>query len=455
MLLAKWCFQLDGFSYAPFESIANTPTKGDYMEHIIGYETEKRRIEEIADVLKNKEKYQEKGIYIPKGLLLSGPAGVGKTMFAKYLADLSGAKFYAFTPSDGENAQLENAAKLKMLFEEASKNTPSIIFVDELDSYLPDYYYKSDRSNDFLAALLKALDGEGYEGIMFVGACIDFDDIPDQVIRSGRIDESIILVYPDVETRHEIIDYYLSKVDISLEFDTKALAYKTTGFVGADIKNLVNMASRIAIRKGESHLSLDDFMECIYTIRHKDIKRDNSEDEKYQIAIHEIGHLVVGRIMLKKSFDVTIDSYDYIKGMVSSIDDDDSLKSEDKLFYLSQITTCLGGKASEEHFFNSTTSGCYSDINKSLRIIERMFRCGMFGYRYLDLAISNDRSEWSNLLRKKVERKTINILQKSYKIAKRIIKQSEPLIIELVKLLMDKTVMVAEETNSIFEKYGI
>ena len=105
------------------------------MNKIIGYEIEKKRIEEIADVLKNHEKYQQRGISIPKGLLLSGPAGVGKTMFAKYLAESSGAAFFNFSPSSGEDVSLENAAKLKKLFEEAKKHTPSIVFVDELDNY--------------------------------------------------------------------------------------------------------------------------------------------------------------------------------------------------------------------------------------------------------------------------------------------------------------------------------
>ena len=425
------------------------------MEKIIGYENEQKRIEEIADVLKNKEKYQEKGIYIPKGLILSGPAGVGKTMFAKHLANLSGAKLYIFSPSSDENANLENATKLKRLFEEAKKTIPSIIFVDELDSYLPDYYFRTDRNNDFLATLLKALDGDDYEGIMFVGACIDYDDIPNQVIRSGRFDESIILFHPDVETRTKIIKYYLSKVKLTVNFDEKMLAYKTSGFVGADIKNLVNMASRIAVKRLKSVLTIDDFMECIYTIRHKDIKRDNDEDEKLRIAVHEVGHLVVGKVILKQSFDVTIDSYDYIKGMVSSLDDDNSSNPEDKKFYLGQIITCLGGKASEEYFLKSTTTGCYADIGKSLKIIMRMFECAMFGFEYLDYSREDDRCEWSIVKKIRAERKTKSILSKCYKKAMKIIKSYESLIVELTNMLIDKTVLVAEETDSVFKKYGI
>lgn len=425
------------------------------MTNIIGYEIEKKRIEEIADVLKNHEKYQEKGISIPKGLLLSGPAGVGKTMFAKYLAELSGANYYAFSPCSGENAHLENATKLKLLFEEAKRNTPSIIFVDELDNYLPDSYFRTDRKSDFLATILKALDGEGYEGIMFVGACIYHEDIPSQLIRSGRIDESIILFRPDLETRKKMIEHYLSKVAIQVDFDLKILANKTSGFVGADIKNLINMTSRIAIHMNKHTLSISDFIESIYTIRHKDIKRENSDDEKYQVAIHEIGHLIVGRILLKQSYDVTIDSYDYIKGMTVSSDCDDSCDVEDKEYYLREIAISFGGKAAEELYFHSPTSGCYSDIHKALDIVEHMFRCGMFGFKYVDYANTSDRSEWSEKQKRAMDKKAKNIFTKCFKLAKRIVRQHTSLIEELAALLVDKTIIVAEESNTIFDKYDM
>ena len=125
------------------------------MTTIIGYEAEKKRIEDIANILKNFGSFKKRGIQIPKGLLLSGPAGVGKTMFAKHLAELSGAYFLSFSPATGQDSNQENAQKIKMLFEEAKTKTPSIVFVDELNSYLPSSYFDSDRTNDFLATLLK------------------------------------------------------------------------------------------------------------------------------------------------------------------------------------------------------------------------------------------------------------------------------------------------------------
>ena len=425
------------------------------METIIGYEIEKNRIEEIADVFKNKEKYQQKGITIPKGLMLTGPAGVGKTMFAKYLAKISGATFYVFSPSSEDNTGLENATKLKKLFEEAKNHTPSIIFVDELDNYMPDDYFRTDRNSDFLATILKALDGDGYEGIMFVGACIRLASIPDQVIRSGRVDESIVLSRPNLEIRSKMISYYLSKIKLNCSFDINKIANKTSGFVGADIKNLVNMTCRSALRKNKSDLSIDDFIESIYTIRHKDIKRDNDENEKYQVAVHEVGHLIVGRILLKQSFDITIDNYDYIKGMVVSLDDDDDAMTDNEDYFINEITTSLGGKAAEEICFGYTTTGCYSDIKKALKIIDCMLQCGMHGFEYVDLALSDERTDWSDKQIRKVEKKTIQIINKCYKLAKRIIKHNLAIIKEFVDLLMDKTVIVAEESNLLFEKYGL
>ena len=425
------------------------------MNEIIGYEIEKSRIEEIADVFKNKEKYQQKGIAIPKGLMLTGPAGVGKTMFAKYLAKISGATLFVFSPSTDENANLENAAKLKKLYEVAKHHTPAIVFVDELDEYMPDDYFRTDRNSDFLATILQALDGDGYEGIMFVGACIHISSIPQQVIRSGRVDESIVLSRPNLETRGKMISYYLSKIHIGYSFDVSKLANKTSGFVGADIKNLVNITCRSAIQKNKSDLSIDDFIEPIYTIRHKDIKRENDDSEKYKVAVHEIGHLIVGRILLEQSFDVTIDSYDYIKGMIVSLDDDNDTIVDNKENFIYEIATSLGGKAAEEICFGYTTTGCYSDIKKALKIIDCMLQCGMCGFGYIDLALTDERTDWSDKHTKKVEKKTIQIMNKCYKLAKRIIKQNLPVVKEFVGLLIDKTVIVAEESNTLFEKYGI
>ena len=433
----------------------NNHERGVFMNEIIGYEIEKNRIEEIADVFKNKEKYQQKGVTIPKGLMLTGPAGVGKTMFANYLAKLSGATMFVFSPSSSENKDLENAAKIKKLFEEAKLHIPSIIFVDELDEYMPDDFFRTDRNSDFLATILKALDGDGYEGIMFIGACLHLSSIPEQVVRSGRIDESIILSRPNLETRSKMISYYLSKVKFKYNFDINKLSNKTSGFVGADIKNLVNMTCRSAIRKNKSVLSIDDFIEPIYTIRHKDIKKDNDENEKYQVAVHEIGHLIVGRILLKQSFDVTIDSYDYIKGMVVSLDGDDDTMVDNKECFIYEIATSLGGQAAEEICFGYTTTGCYSDIKKALKIIDCMLQCGMCGFGYVDLALSDERTDWSDRLTKRIEKKTIQIMNKCYKLAKRIIKQNLPVVKEFVGLLIDKTVIVTEESNTLFEKYGI
>ena len=433
------------------------------MENIVGYEAEKKRIEDIANILKKHDYYKKKGIYIPKGLLLSGPAGVGKTMLAHYLIDLSGAKLFSFSPSACQDNSKENAHKLKDLFEEAKKECPSIVFVDELNSYLPSQYFDSDRTNDFLSTLLKALDGDGYEGIMFDATCIDSDDIPSQALRSGRIDEHIVLSKPDLKTRKAIIEHYLSKIDFEYEVDTKTLAYKTSGFVGADIKNLVNMASRIAIGNEKEKITANDFFESIYSIRLKDIKRQNGNDDQQRIAIHEVGHLIIGKYLLGCSYDVTIDNYDYIKGIVMPLDDKDedednrnqSPDTHSKLFYYYQIVTSLGGKAAEELYFDSPSSGCSADLDKCLDIIDHLAETGMLGFNYVNLANTSRKDYWSEKQRRLVEKKTKAILKKAYKLAQRILKQCPTLMKELVKLLLEKTVLVAEDSDAVFEEYGM
>lgn len=432
------------------------------MENIIGYELEKERIKGLADVLKNHNKYKEKGIYIPKGLLLTGPAGVGKTLFAKYLAELSGARLYVFTPSAEDDSNLKNSQKLKKLFEKAKANTPAIIFVDEFDNYMPDDYFDSDERSDFLAATLKALDGEGYEGIMFVSACIHREDIPSEVLRSGRIDEHITLGKPDINTRRQIIEYYESKIDLEFHVDSNVIAYKTPGFVGADIKNLVNMVSRIAVNSDKTFVTLDDFLESIYSIENKDIKRPNkNKREKLLCAVHEIGHLLIGKILLKCSYDVTVDSYDYVKGMTSLVEqyDEDSgeyftMNTETKKHYLDLITITLGGMAAEKMIFK-TASGSQYDINKCVRTLKESFKDGHFGMKFMDISNFDNREDWSEKRKKLVDRKTLKILKYCYKKAISIIKKNKTLFSELVNLLMDKTVLISEESDKIFAKYGL
>ena len=432
------------------------------MENIIGYELEKQRVEGLADILKNHNKYKEKGVYIPKGLLLTGPAGVGKTMFAKYLAELSGAKLFIFTPSAEDDTELKNSQKIKKLFEKAKNNTPAIIFVDEFDNYMPDDYFDSDERSDFLAATLKALDGEGYEGIMFVAACIDRDDIPDEVLRSGRIDEHIRLSKPDVCIRKEIIDYYESKVGLTFDVNSSVIAYKTPGFVGADLKNLINMVSRVAISLNKDAVFLSDFLEAIYSIENKDIRRPkDDENEKLLCAVHEVGHLLLGKIKLHCSSDVTVDSYDYVKGMTSPIEKYDnenrkrySLNTQNKQYYLNHIMVILAGMAAEKMVFKTVT-GSQFDINRSVKLIKETFKDGHFGFKYLCITSFDERYDWSEKHKNLFDRKTLKVIKYCYNKSLYTIKRNRKLFSELVNVLMEKTVLISEESDVIFAKYGL
>lgn len=346
------------------------------LKDIAGYETEKREALKIIDFLKNYEEYTNEGITLPKGLLLSGNPGVGKTLLATAIANESHANLIVFNTKDEDMV-----ANIRASFEEAKKTKPSILFIDELDGIVTNRYGEvTDLQKKTLQALLTEIDGlSGSNGVLVIATVNYKYDIPSALLRSGRIEKHISMREPSFEGRKAIFDLYLSKHKTLDKMCRSKLAKKTEGLTGADINNLINEVLLDCKSNGKVP-TMDDFEEYIPVIINKDVKRENDKEQLDYIIAHEVGHFITTYILKKEIPSISIEKYDDVSGYVrregknkqiiklSTIEDD--------------LTILLGGIAGEKAIMNDMTFGASDDVHKAYDILWNALNVGMFGFEY-------------------------------------------------------------------------
>jgi len=435
------------------------------MDDIAGYEPEKKELLGIADSFNKYQEYKDKGLDVPHGLLLVGEPGTGKTLFAKVLANEAHVKFYEFK-SNISNFQ-SGAIKLRYIYRKALRHAPAIIFIDEIDRYISNGIETSDSSNRFLVTLLTLIDGfASSKGVMFIGATCDEEEIPASLMRSGRMDEKISFGLPSRKDRSLIISHYLQEVLFKKNVQVDLLAFKTVGFSGADLKNMVFMSARKAKADKKEELCTQDFYSSIKSILANDISRSYIEEDREKIAVHEIGHLLCSKILLEYTNDIAIDTNsesfgdnlysDLKEGLYDEDGDDDddipvAMKTGD--FYLLLITALLGGRAANEIVYSTTFPDDALDVIRCKEMARSLCYCGYFGFDCLNFSTQNDSP--SNETKKRLEDMIITVLNDSYKKAKQTIQDNLSLFNELKEALMDRTYLAKEESNAIFNKYVV
>jgi len=350
------------------------PNKIDVsFNDVVGCDEAKREIQEFVDFLKNPEKFAKLGGRIPRGVLLTGPAGTGKTLLAKALAKESGVPFFAMSGSDFiEMFVGVGASRVRDMFEQAKKKAPCVLFIDEIDTIgskrgLSIYGGGShDEREQTLNQILVELDGmDTNKGIILVGATNRPEVLDPALLRPGRIDRQITVSLPDINGREEILKLHSRNVPLAIDVDLRKIARGTPGFSGAELANLINEATIFAARRNSKFVSQIDLEKAKDKIL-MGIERPSlvmSEEDKKLTAYHESGHAIIAKLLKNTDpvYKVTIIPRGHALGITQQLPEKDR-HSYKKEYIVDKIAVLLGGRAAEEIFCNTLTTGASQDI---------------------------------------------------------------------------------------------
>lgn len=437
-----------------------------HLADIAGYHEEKEEAVKLIDVLQNFDQYRKEGASVPKGLILCGEPGVGKTMFAKAISTEAGVPLYEFESGESENDE-EAVKGIKELFASAKKAIPSIVFIDELDELVSStdmgglYGYQSDYSRKALKTLLTEIDGvSSSDGILVIATTNSKGTIPAPLIRSGRLEKQITFDVPSFSDRAEIAALYLNKANAT-GVDPLDIAKKTDGFTGADIKSLINGAIIESVR-GKKPLSIEAIETVIPTIRFGEIKKKTKGGPSDVVCYHEIGHFLVQYGLSGEIGRLSVESYGQYAGRMELEDEEENkttLKSVDEL--LDSVTVSLGGMAGEEAFLGKRYCGSDSDISNATKALVMVIASGAFGFSYLPAFLYSSRMG-SGITRFSVENpegarkqsaKIVELLEEKFALALRIVRQYKGIGEAIYPLLKKKESLSKEELTRIVEEY--
>jgi cell division protease FtsH len=351
------------------------------FKDVAGIEESKDELREIVDFLRDPKKFERLGGQIPRGVLLMGPPGTGKTLLAKAIAGEAGVPFFSISGSDFVEMFVGvGASRVRDLFEQAKKNAPCIIFMDEIDAVGrhrgTGLGGGHDEREQTLNQLLVEMDGfEANEGIIVVAATNRPDVLDPALLRPGRFDRHVVVPLPDIRGREEILKVHLSHVTMDARVDLKVVAKGTPGFTGADLANLVNEAALWAARQNKTSVEQEDFEYAKDKVMMGAERRSVliPEDEKRITAFHEAGHALVAALIpeVDPVHKVTIIPRGRALGMTQLLPEEDR-HAYSRTQLLGQISMMLGGRAAEQLTFNQFTTGASNDIQKATELARRM-----------------------------------------------------------------------------------
>jgi cell division protease FtsH len=436
---------------------------------VAGLEEAKTEVMEIVDFLKNPKKYTQLGGKIPKGALLIGPPGTGKTMLAKAVAGEANVPFFSISGSDFVEMFVGvGASRVRDLFKQAKEKAPCIVFIDEIDAVgrargrNPNFGSNDERENT-LNQLLTEMDGFGTNmGVIILAATNRADILDRALMRAGRFDRQIHVELPDLKEREAIFKVHLRPIKLEKDFDIVFLAKQTPGFSGADIANVCNESALIAARKNKTIVEKQDFLDAIDRIVGGLEKKNKiiSLAEKKTIAYHEAGHATVSWLLEYASplVKVTIIPRGRTLGAAWYLPEERQLTTREQI--LDEMAYALGGRAAEQLIFEKISTGALSDLEKITKQAYAMVsffgmseKVGNISFYdstgQMDFGFTKPYSEKTAEL---IDNEVKEIIEESYIRAKEVLKKNIKGLTELAELLLEKEVIFGEDLERIFGK---
>ncbi|WP_240724333.1 ATP-dependent zinc metalloprotease FtsH [Geotoga petraea] len=441
---------------------------------VAGIQEAKEELIDIVKFLKNPDSFSKIGARMPKGLLLVGEPGTGKTLLARAVAGEAGVPFYFISGSDFVEMFVGvGASRVRELFKEAKKEKSAIIFIDEIDAVGrargAGLGGGNDEREQTLNSLLVEMDGfEVNSGIVVMAATNRPDILDRALLRPGRFDKKIIIDRPDLEGREEILKIHMKGKKIEPNVDVHTLALRTPGFVGADLENLINEAALLAAGNGRKTIKMEDCEEAIERVIAGPERKSRiiSENERRIIAFHELGHAIVGHLLPNADpvHKVTIVPRGHSAlGYTLQIPEEDKFLTSKSEFY-DRITTMLAGRASEELFFNEITSGAGNDLKRATKLAKVMIlQLGMskkigpiaWGEEEGEVFLGKDLAKTKNYSEDtadEVDSEIRKIINDCYKIAKEKLEENKEKVEYIADILLKKETISGDDLEELMEK---
>lgn len=445
-------------------------TEGIHFDDVAGEDEAKENLAEIVDYLHNPKKYTDAGASMPKGLLLVGPPGTGKTMLAKAVAGESGVPFFSISGSEFVEMFVGmGASKVRDLFKQAKEKAPCIVFIDEIDAIgkkRDGQVGGNDEREQTLNQLLTEMDGfEGNNGVIILAATNRPESLDPALTRPGRFDRRVPVELPDLKGREAILKVHAKKIKPADDVDFHTIARMASGASGAELANIVNEAALRAVRQGRTIVHEADLEESVEVVIAGYQKKNSvlSDQEKKVVAYHEIGHALVAAL---QSHSAPVQKITIIPRTSGALGYTMQVEQGDKYLMTKEeienkIATFTGGRAAEEVVFNQITTGASNDIEQATKLARAMItRYGMsdeFDMVALETVTNQYLGGDASLAcsadtQKEIDRQVTELVKKQHQKAKKLLLDNRDKLDELSNYLYEKETITGEEFMEILNK---